>query len=561
MRFGFSTGGNWQRILIRGTQSRLFLVICGIRQGCPLSPLLFAVVIDVFLRRLYRRHLTITLRAFADDIGLVVQHISHLTAVQFDFLAFAKISGLHLNLPKTTLVPLWESTVEAVTHFLRDDYPCLARMTVSYAAKYLGIWMGPLGAAQSWMEPLAKYQKAVRRWSQGSWGLHLATLVYNVYVSSILGFVAQFHAPSKEILDAENNALRCFVRGPGNWCTTAELFHLDTWLGFRYRFQSIQAVSLAARARLSHCERKAVEGCKRKLGDEFLDSNHRRPTWYPWFYNSPFHNLEQANTDLSSMNITIPQISAQILANVAGTAHRDPTTFVNKQLQRHIYKAIMVSDSCRKEDIVRARTRRWQTLINHRRMNGFLKPASASRQFLSNLEVIHRKSRPRVAAAVWRTLWNGWCTARRFQGTSQCRFGCGHPNAADSLEHYFFCDILVKFGVGYLGLRREQFENPGYFLMLENYDSEEELVTTAHLVYAAYATHNTLRHSSPFSSPSSTLACLRRFVQQAVFHVEPALKSLVGVKRARPTAVLPEDIRIPDILDVEAPPRGRPRFS
>ena len=42
---------NVQRIRLRGCSSRPFAVTAGIRQGCPLSPLLFAVVIDLVLCR------------------------------------------------------------------------------------------------------------------------------------------------------------------------------------------------------------------------------------------------------------------------------------------------------------------------------------------------------------------------------------------------------------------------------------------------------------------------------------------------------------------------------
>ena len=97
--------------------------------------------------------------------------------------------------------------------------------------------------------------------------------------------------------------------------------------------------------------------------------------------------------------------------------------------------------------------------------------------------------------------------------------------------------------------------------MLERFDTEDDLIATAHLVYAAYAAHNTFRHSSPTPSPASTLACLRRFTQQAVFHKQPALRSLEGAKRARPTADLPGDLRIIDGIDTDAPPLRRVRLS
>ena len=82
--------GNFQQVVLRGRRSKLFPLNSGIRQGCPLSPLLFAVVIDIFLRMLHRTHLNMTMRAFADDIGMIVRNIASLAAIHLDFLDFAK---------------------------------------------------------------------------------------------------------------------------------------------------------------------------------------------------------------------------------------------------------------------------------------------------------------------------------------------------------------------------------------------------------------------------------------------------------------------------------------
>ena len=58
-------------IILGGTRHAGFDVDSGIRQGCLLSPQIFAIAADILLRRIQRKISRITCKAFADDIGLV----------------------------------------------------------------------------------------------------------------------------------------------------------------------------------------------------------------------------------------------------------------------------------------------------------------------------------------------------------------------------------------------------------------------------------------------------------------------------------------------------------
>ena len=85
-----------------------FVAKVGIRQGCPLSPLVFAVVADILLRKLVR-HLDGAgeLRAFADDTALVLRDTLQLSSVLEIFDQYAEFSNLRLNLGKTVVIPLY----------------------------------------------------------------------------------------------------------------------------------------------------------------------------------------------------------------------------------------------------------------------------------------------------------------------------------------------------------------------------------------------------------------------------------------------------------------------
>jgi hypothetical protein len=90
----------------------------GIRQGCPLSPLLFALVADLLLRRLQRKLEGAVIRAYADNIAVVVPDLQRALPILAEMFAqFASFSGL-LNMHKTHLIPLgdakWGATEKAV---------------------------------------------------------------------------------------------------------------------------------------------------------------------------------------------------------------------------------------------------------------------------------------------------------------------------------------------------------------------------------------------------------------------------------------------------------------
>ena len=58
-------------LVVGGSLHRGFEARAGIRQGCPLSPMLFAVAMDILLRKLRRRLPSLRSRAFADDVASV----------------------------------------------------------------------------------------------------------------------------------------------------------------------------------------------------------------------------------------------------------------------------------------------------------------------------------------------------------------------------------------------------------------------------------------------------------------------------------------------------------
>ena len=86
----------------KGVIKFLFLISCGVLQGCPLSGSLFVICIDPLLT-LFKRFVMVPgkgeVRACADDIGIILRELKHLKIVFRLFDLFGKASGLKLKPP------------------------------------------------------------------------------------------------------------------------------------------------------------------------------------------------------------------------------------------------------------------------------------------------------------------------------------------------------------------------------------------------------------------------------------------------------------------------------
>jgi len=111
--------GTRVRFLANGYRSRWVDVTCGIRQGCPLAPLLFILVLEALYRRLDShpslRGITLRSRAgrlqlkvggYADDTASYVQTPREVPIVLDITRRFALASGLRLNEGKTLVIAL-----------------------------------------------------------------------------------------------------------------------------------------------------------------------------------------------------------------------------------------------------------------------------------------------------------------------------------------------------------------------------------------------------------------------------------------------------------------------
>jgi ribonuclease HI len=168
-------------------------ILRGVKQGCPASPLIFALCFDVLLHRL-REHTCDTKRfAFADDLAISSHTILPLISSLRIISSFSYHSGLGLNINKTSILP---ALPPSRLDLARLESAGWGEISLSGAEKYLGVMVGRTVTTEDvFREAHIKFDQRValfRPIIQSS-SLHQRILIFNVFLLPIFYYLAQFY--------------------------------------------------------------------------------------------------------------------------------------------------------------------------------------------------------------------------------------------------------------------------------------------------------------------------------------------------------------------------------
>jgi hypothetical protein len=226
-------------ILVNGSPSGFFPSSRGLRQGDPLSPLLFVIVMEALSRLLDRaareglfsgftvgmmaaNPLMVSHLIFADDTLIFCRADSEqISNLRYVFNWFEAVSGLKINLSKSEIVPIGD-----VPH-IGDLVQILGCKQSSLPMSYLGL---PLGAsfkeATIWNPVLERVEKRLASWKR----LYLSkggklTLIKSTLSSIPTYFLSLFPIPAR-VANRLEKLQRDFL-----WCGMDEKpkFHLVNW--------------------------------------------------------------------------------------------------------------------------------------------------------------------------------------------------------------------------------------------------------------------------------------------------------------------------------------------
>ena len=313
---------------------------------------------------------------------------------------------------------------------------------------FLGFVIGPEHASRSWDKPLRKYIDRIRAGSWSKFGLHGASVIYNIIVLPVLSFVAQLERPPQHVLDAEVWGLRRVAPGPYRWALPTDLWYLRD-LGLSFRFRSLSRVAIAAQARVGHQEAVRIGGLelprrRQTLADEMESSVHivRVARWRSWFNASHAGVLIAATAELVRRGAGPRHAEEALSAGSPRPWTRQLASRVKGHLQRWMCSRLETPPPGHTEERMRHKLARW-------RLSGF--PRLVAWRILGRLRGLRALVAPRVQVAVLSSLFNRWVTGRRFQRQcgGRCALGC---EGDDSLEHYLRCRVGRAFAARCLDL-------------------------------------------------------------------------------------------------------------
>ena len=210
-------------LLVRGgiMPQHRFSPASGVRQGCPFSPSIFAMLISPLAQKLTSVSDTVQNLLYADDLLIIVtgepaQAVFVFLMVWGSLKAFSKYSGLMVNHKKSAILLKGHWTESLKVQLLSTGL----QFQDSY--KYLGIGFGHVTPEVAYSHAL---QKAMgRAFAMQSWDLSLAerVLLLNLWIIPLLIYPARVVFPSDPVVSALRTVYQVALK-LNSWSITLDI--------------------------------------------------------------------------------------------------------------------------------------------------------------------------------------------------------------------------------------------------------------------------------------------------------------------------------------------------
>ena len=190
------------KVIVNGFISDPFPIKCGVRQGCPLSPLLYVLFCEVLISLLHKCEkfkgffipggLTVKCLAYADDISCFVSDYVSFRAIKTLLQQFEQATGAKLNIAKTCGLQ--------VGKWKRERLPFEATWS-NDILKINGIWFGCDNAInKTWDDCIVKLQNKLQQFKGRYFTLVTKVKIINTFILPVLVYPSMVYPfPDKYI--------------------------------------------------------------------------------------------------------------------------------------------------------------------------------------------------------------------------------------------------------------------------------------------------------------------------------------------------------------------------
>ena len=238
------------RVMINGFLTDKFSILRGVRQGCPLSPLLYVLIIELLAIQLRINPNIVGFTVggekivslhYADDATITITQNRCFKEVYKDLIDYEKATGAKINPTKTT--GLW---VGGWKH--RTDAP-LPFIWSSANVKSLGVFFGTEDPAKCTFDSvLPKLLKSIKFWKSFYLCKLAKARILEIFIASKLWYAARFYAMSPDFTKQVQKLFFDYLNYPSPLVTVSqqELIKLRHDGG-------VKLIDVATKSRVSKC--------------------------------------------------------------------------------------------------------------------------------------------------------------------------------------------------------------------------------------------------------------------------------------------------------------------
>ena len=314
----------------------------GVKQGCPLSPLLFILAYDPLLTRLASIP-GANVFAFADDAVIAHKSLSSIPLITKEIDVFGTVSGFGVNTEKSALLRTMPTTPHDEATLALTGWVGLSFVS---RATYLGVLMGvDVTTEDIYSKPFSKYEARLLTHRPALAHLHNQGKVhlFNIYLLPLFSYLYQFYLlPYKGVGDRiRAHARQNIISFNGRAYKYSHLISPKHNLGLSQPLRDTWAANLAALA--SQFDFTSIGTCSFAMlpGKHYLNSDdprcpHEQRDTREW--NTLLIDDHIASAALDIMNTIAPRDTD----NNIDLTHFDVSKYKHKTLRRKIYKLALL---------------------------------------------------------------------------------------------------------------------------------------------------------------------------------------------------------------------------